>query len=102
MRYELSIARERSQKSSDLAEKHQKAVAKLTADNVVQLLRLNQCQEKLTAATQERDSLQEQIAEKRGPWFDAVSNYSLRFSQPETSVKTVVLCKSMKALLWLT
>lgn len=74
MRYELSIARERAEKSSDLAEKHQKAVAKLTADNVVQLLRLNQCQEKLTATAQERDSLQEQIASKRGPWFDAVSS----------------------------
>ena len=80
MRYELSIARERAEKSSDLAEKHQKAVAKLTADNVVQLLRLNQCQDRLSAATQERDSLQEQISEKRGPWFDAVSLLALLIS----------------------
>lgn len=74
MRYELSIARERAEKSSDLAEKHQKAVARLTADNVVQLLHLNQCKDALAAATQERDSLQQQIADKRGPWFDAVSH----------------------------
>ena len=72
MRYELSIAREKADKSSELAEKHQKAVAKLTADNVVQLLRLKQCEAALSGATSERDSLQQQIAEKRGPWFDAV------------------------------
>ena len=41
---ELAAAREKADRSGDAAEKHQKGVAKLTADNVVQLLRLRQCE----------------------------------------------------------
>lgn len=77
MRYELSIARERAEKASELAERNQKAVARLTADNVVQLLHLNQCKDALSAAVQERDSLQQQIVDKRGPWFDAVCSSTI-------------------------
>ena len=41
---ELAAAREKADRSGEAAEKHQKGVAKLTADNVVQLLRLRQCE----------------------------------------------------------
>ena len=41
---ELAAAREKAERMGEAAEKHQKGVAKLTADNVVQLLRLRQCE----------------------------------------------------------
>jgi len=69
---ELATARDKADKASDAAEKHQRGVAKLTADNVVQLLRLRQCEAALATATDERDLLQHQISQKRGPWYDEV------------------------------
>ena len=41
---ELAAAREKADRSGEAEEKHQKGVAMLTADNVVQLLRLRQCE----------------------------------------------------------
>lgn len=74
LRYELNIIRERGEKSSDLAERHQKAVAKLTADNVVQLLRLKQCEAGLATVGEERDRLRRQVAENEGPWFEEATS----------------------------
>lgn len=71
------MAKEEAEKASRAAEKHQKAIAKLTADNVVQLLRLKQSEASLAAATAERDALQLEVSNIRGPWYAQVSDGSV-------------------------
>jgi hypothetical protein len=46
------------------------AVARLTGDNVVLLLRVRGAEEAAAAATAERDMLRLAVEERRGPWFE--------------------------------
>ena len=46
------------------------AVARLTGDNVVLLLRVRGAEEAAAAASAERDMLRLAVEERRGPWFD--------------------------------
>ncbi|KAK9861632.1 hypothetical protein WJX84_002785 [Apatococcus fuscideae] len=52
------------------AVRHQEAVAGVTADNVVFLMRLQRCEAELASATASRDELRLAAEEQRGPWFD--------------------------------
>ena len=74
---QLAGVKERAHKASEGAQRHQQAMAKLTADNLVLLLRLRQCEAGLAAATTERDALRLEVTEKRGPWFEEVSISSI-------------------------
>ncbi len=46
------------------------AVARLTGDNVVLLLRVRGAEEAAAAAAAERDMLRLAVEERRGPWFE--------------------------------
>ena len=70
---QLGSARDRVERARQSSGRHQQGLAKLTADNVVLVLRLRQCEAGLAAATAERDTLKLEISEKRGPWFEEVS-----------------------------
>ena len=70
---QLGSARDRAERARQSSERHQQGLAKLTADNVVLMLRLRQCEAGLAAATTERDALKMESSEKRGPWFEEVS-----------------------------
>ena len=55
-----------------MAARHQEAVAGVTADNVVFLMRLQRCEAELASATAARNELRLAAEEQRGPWFDEV------------------------------
>ncbi len=52
--------------------KHQAAVAQLTADNLVLLLRMRAAEDEVAAGKREREELKAALDEQRGPWFDEV------------------------------
>ena len=79
----VQSAKEKAEKASQAAEKHQKAIAKLTADNVVQLLRLKQAEAALASAASERDALQVELSNKQGPWYDQVRSPPLLTPPPD-------------------
>ncbi|KAK9814128.1 hypothetical protein WJX72_001015 [[Myrmecia] bisecta] len=68
----LGSARAAAEKASTAAQRHQAAVAALTADNLVFLMRLKRCEAELSAAVRERDVLRLAVEEQRGPWLDDV------------------------------
>ena len=57
-----------------MAERHQEMVASLTADNLMFVMRLKQCEGELLSAGQERDDLRLAVDEQKGPWFDEVGS----------------------------
>lgn len=55
-----------------MAERHQEMVASLTADNLMFVMRLKQCEGELVSASQERDELRLAVDQQKGPWFEEV------------------------------
>lgn len=55
------------------SERLQQMVASLTADNLMFVMRLKKRERELQAASEERDELQLEVDEQRGPWLDEVS-----------------------------
>lgn len=47
-------------------------MARLTADNLVFLMRVNKCEQELGIAARERDELKVALEQQQGPWFDEV------------------------------
>lgn len=47
-------------------------VAKLTADNLVFMMKLKQAEQQLRATIAERDTFKLAVEENKGPWFDEV------------------------------
>ena len=60
----------RRAKAESSNERHKEAVAKLTADNMVFLMRLKESEEESRAARAEADSMRGELEESRGAWFD--------------------------------
>ena len=60
----------RCAKAESSNERHKEAVAKLTADNMVFLMRLKESEEESRAARAEADSMRGELEESRGAWFD--------------------------------
>ena len=60
----------RCAKAESSNERHKEAVAKLTADNMVFLMRLKESEEESRAARAEADSMRGELDESRGAWFD--------------------------------
>ena len=62
------------------------AVARLTGDNVVLLLRVRAAEEAAAAAASERDMLRLAVEERRGPWFDQARPLNPTGRSRETTV----------------
>ena len=54
------------------AQKHQEAVARLTGDNLVLMLKLRQSEAAALSAATQRDSLAAQLEQQKAPWFQQV------------------------------
>ncbi len=78
MREELSRARAAAEKAAEASHKHQAAVAQLTGDNLVLVLRSKGAEDEAAALRKEREELRTAIDEQRGPWFDEVQSSQLR------------------------
>ena len=63
-------ALERVEKAESANVRHKEAVAKLTADNMVFLMRLKESETELRDARAEADSMRVELEESRGAWFD--------------------------------
>jgi hypothetical protein len=59
-----------AQKQTTATNRHKAAVAKLTADNMVFLMRLKESEVECRAAREEADSMRMELEEIRGVWFD--------------------------------
>ena len=68
----LSGARTEAARATAAAQRHQQAVARLTADNMLFLMRARKCEAELEALLQERDQLRRAVEQQKGPWFDKV------------------------------
>ena len=73
MRAELEGAQAAAEKAVGGSRKHQAAVAQLTGDNLVLVLRAKAAEDEAGALKREREELRAAIDEQRGPWFDEVS-----------------------------
>ena len=60
-------------KARSLAERHQEAVARLTGENLVLMLKLRQSEAAALSVAAQRDTLSRQLEQQKAPWFDQVS-----------------------------
>jgi hypothetical protein len=74
MREELNRARAAAEKAAAASHRHQTAVAQLTGDNLVLVLRSKGAEDEAAALRKEREELRAAIDEQRGPLFDEVLN----------------------------
>ena len=70
VREKAATALERADKAEAANVRHKEAVAKLTADNMVFLMRLKESETELRDARAEADSMRGELEESRGAWFD--------------------------------
>ncbi len=68
----MEAARTAASKAGAAASRHQEAVAKLTADNLVVLMKLKECEAVAASAVAERDELRLAFTSQQGPWFEQV------------------------------
>lgn len=80
LKLDLQGAKAATEKAAASGHKHQAAVAQLTGDNLVLVLRAKAAEDEVTALKKEREELRAAIDEQRGPWFDEV----LPLRQPYT------------------
>ncbi len=69
----LEAAEAAAERAAKNAAKHQAAVAQLTGDNLVLMLRVRAAEEEAAAGRKEREDMRAALDEQRGPWFDEVS-----------------------------
>lgn len=72
LRLDLQGAKAAAEKAAASGHRHQAAVAQLTGDNLVLVLRAKAAEDEVTARNKEREELRAAIDEQRGPWFDEV------------------------------
>lgn len=72
LKIDLEGAKAATEKAADSSHKHQAAVAQLTGDNLVLVLRAKAAEDEVAALKKEREELRAAIDEQRGPWFDEV------------------------------
>ena len=70
VREKAATALDRADKAEAANVRHKEAVAKLTADNMVFLMRLKESETELRDARAEADSMRGELEESRGAWFD--------------------------------
>ena len=71
----LAGAQAAAEKARSAAQRHQAAVAALTGDNLVLLLRARAAEEGGAALRAERDGLRAELEEQKGPWFEEVRRW---------------------------
>lgn len=71
------LSEERAQRALQSSEAHQQSIAKLTADGVIQALQHKQCEANLASVTSERDVLQAEVSQSRGPLYEEASDLPL-------------------------
>ena len=69
-RSNFAIALERAEKAETSAARHKEGVAKLTADNMVFLMRLKETESEIQALRKETADARIELEGKRGAWFD--------------------------------
>ncbi|CAL5222611.1 g5005 [Coccomyxa viridis] len=72
LKLDLQGVKAATEKAAASGHKHQAAVAQLTGDNLVLVLRAKAAEDEVTALKKEREELRAAIDEQRGPWFDEV------------------------------
>ena len=73
MKTALEGAKAATERAVEGSRKHQAAVAQLTGDNLVLVLRAKAAEDEVGALKREREELRAAMDEQRGPWFDEVS-----------------------------
>ena len=69
-RANFAIALERAEKAETSAARHKEGVAKLTADNMVFLMRLKETESEIQTLRKEKADARIELEGKRGAWFD--------------------------------
>ena len=75
--------------------KHHAAVAQLTGDNLVLVLRAKAGEDEVAALKKEREEPRAALDEQRGPWFDEVLRCPHCCTALACSCERPILCKSL-------
>ena len=108
VRAKAATALERADKAESANVRHKEAVAKLTADNMVFLMRLKESETELRDARAEADSMREELEESRGAWFDkarrdverVVQNAMRRAERADAALETEIAAGDERARKW--
>jgi hypothetical protein len=101
-------ALDRAEKSERANTRHKEAVAKLTADNMVFLMRLKESEVELREARDEADSMRLELEERRGKWFDTarkdvervVQNAMRRAESADAALEAEIIAGERRAEEW--
>ena len=77
---DIQLSEEKFERARELAEQYRESFSRLTSDSVVQASQLKQCESELASVTAERDMLQADVHQNRGPFYDEVHLLSLMLS----------------------
>ena len=99
---------EESEKNSVNNSRHKEAVAKLTADNMVFLMRLKESEVEARDAKAEADSMRLELEESRGQWFDrarkdverVVQNAMKRAESADAALEQEIVAGERRAEEW--
>ena len=108
VRAKAATALERADKAESANVRHKEAVAKLTADNMVFLMRLKESETELRDARAEADSMREELEESRGAWFDkarrdverVVQNAMRRAESADVALEAEIAAGDERARKW--
>ena len=107
-REKAAAALERADKAESASARHKEAVAKLTADNMVFLMRLKESETELRDARAQADSMREELEESRGAWFDkarrdverVVQNAMRRAESADAALEAEIAAGDERARKW--
>jgi len=108
VREKAATALERADKAEAANVRHKEAVAKLTADNMVFLMRLKESETELRDARAEADSMRGELEESRGAWFDkarrdverVVQNAMRRAESADVALEAEIAAGDERARKW--
>ena len=108
VREKAATALDRADKAEAANVRHKEAVAKLTADNMVFLMRLKESETELRDARAEADSMRGELEESRGAWFDkarrdverVVQNAMRRAESADVALEAEIAAGDERARKW--
>ena len=86
-RANFTIALERAEKAETSAARHKEGVAKLTADNMVFLMRLKETESEIKTLRKETADARIELEGKRGAWFDRARKDVERVVQSDAALE---------------